>query len=255
MKPVGRGKATRGIEPKTVKALDEKKVVAWMKQSAAKPFFGASARRSASAAWTSAVAARHHLAYSAPHARRRRRRWAFPLVRRVPDRSQASNPGRCLTPWDGKDLTVARAARSFRRQDRWCGHCFVRWQTDMKPPLLRAGRVRQEATRVPRERVLVLVAIACVLIGCVQTQRVTLVAGTDPDAAACFEVCEGSSSCARACPGVIVEDGDCQGRSQRTCVAGREVDGVGTTALVVGLGVLAIAGLMSLTMSVLTPTI
>jgi len=45
VKPVGMGKATRGIEPKTVKELDEKKVVAWMKQSAAHPFFGASAKK------------------------------------------------------------------------------------------------------------------------------------------------------------------------------------------------------------------
>lgn len=45
VKPVGMGKATRGIEPKTVKDLDEKKVVAWMKQAAANPFFGASAKK------------------------------------------------------------------------------------------------------------------------------------------------------------------------------------------------------------------
>lgn len=45
VKPLGMGKATRGIEPKTVKELDEKQVVAWMKQAAAKPFFGASAKK------------------------------------------------------------------------------------------------------------------------------------------------------------------------------------------------------------------
>jgi len=45
VKPVGMGKATRGIEPKSVKELDEKKVVAWMKQSAAHPFFGASEKK------------------------------------------------------------------------------------------------------------------------------------------------------------------------------------------------------------------
>ena len=106
-----------------------------------------------------------------------------------------------------------------------------------------------------RERVLVLATVACVLTGCVHTQRVTLVAGTDPDADACFKACDGSSSCARACPGVTVEDGDCEGRSQRTCVSGREVNGAGTTVVVVGLGVLAIAGLMSLSMSLLTPAI
>jgi len=134
----------------------------------------------------------------------------------------------------------------------------------METPLLRAGRVgrqphgryrwHQLVARMPRERVLVLAAIACVLSGCVHTQRVALVARTDPDADACFKACEGSSSCARACPGVTVEDGDCEGRSERTCVSGGEVNGVATTAVVVGLGVLAIAGLMSLSMSVLTPT-
>lgn len=38
--PIGMGKATRGIEPKTVRDLDEERVVGWMKQSARKPFFG-----------------------------------------------------------------------------------------------------------------------------------------------------------------------------------------------------------------------
>lgn len=45
VKPVGMGKATRGIEPKTLKGLDDKQVLAWMKQSAANPFFGASAKK------------------------------------------------------------------------------------------------------------------------------------------------------------------------------------------------------------------
>jgi hypothetical protein len=135
----------------------------------------------------------------------------------------------------------------------------------MKTPLLRPGRVGQQpvgrhrwhqlVTRMPRERVLVLAAIACVLTGCVQTQRVTLVAGTDPDADACFKACEGSSSCARACPGVAVEDGDCQGRSERTCVSGGEVNSGARTVVVLGLGALAFAGFMYLAESVFTPTI
>jgi len=45
VKPVGMGKATRGIEPKTVKDLDEQQIVAWMKRSATNPFFGASAKK------------------------------------------------------------------------------------------------------------------------------------------------------------------------------------------------------------------
>ena len=45
VKPVGMGKATRGIEPKTLKDVDENQIVAWMKQSAANPFFGASAKK------------------------------------------------------------------------------------------------------------------------------------------------------------------------------------------------------------------
>jgi hypothetical protein len=108
---------------------------------------------------------------------------------------------------------------------------------------------------MPRERVLVLAAMACVLTGCVHTQRVTLVAETDPDADTCFKACEGSSSCARACPGVTVEDGDCQGRSERTCVSGGEVNSAETTMVVVGLGVLAIAGFMALSASLFTPAI
>lgn len=38
--PVGMGKATRGVEPKSLKQLDERQVVAWMKQAAAIPFVG-----------------------------------------------------------------------------------------------------------------------------------------------------------------------------------------------------------------------
>jgi hypothetical protein len=132
----------------------------------------------------------------------------------------------------------------------------------MKTPLLRAGQVGQQPhgrhrwhQLVTRERVLVLATMACVLTGCVHTQRVTLVAGRDPDADACFKACEGSPSCARACPGVAVEDGDCQGRSERTCVSDGEVNSAETTMVVVGLGVLAIAGFVALSMSLFTPAI
>jgi hypothetical protein len=38
--PVGMGKATRGVELASVDELDERRAVAWMKQSAAMPFFG-----------------------------------------------------------------------------------------------------------------------------------------------------------------------------------------------------------------------
>jgi hypothetical protein len=116
-------------------------------------------------------------------------------------------------------------------------------------------RWHQLVTRMPRERVLVLATMACVLTGCFHTQRVTLVAGRDPDADACFKACEGASSCARACPGVTVEDGDCQGRSERTCVSDGEVNTAETTMVVVGLGVLAIAGFMALSASLFTPAI
>ena len=106
----------------------------------------------------------------------------------------------------------------------------------------------------PRARVLVLAVIACVLVGCVQTQHVTLVAANDPDADACFNACNGSASCARACPGVTVEDGDCWGQNGRRCVSGGEVNGPATTATVVGLGSLAIVGLMYLMEAALTPS-
>jgi len=102
---------------------------------------------------------------------------------------------------------------------------------------------------------LLALAMACVLTACASPQRVTLVAGNDPDAAACFEACAGSASCARACPGVTVEDGECQRRDPRACVSGSEVSGAKTTAVVVVLGTLATVGLMSLMFAALTPTI
>ncbi|HEY4243249.1 MAG TPA: DUF1801 domain-containing protein [Kofleriaceae bacterium] len=42
--PTGMGKATRGIEPKSVAALDDRQIASWMRQSAAIPFFGAKKR-------------------------------------------------------------------------------------------------------------------------------------------------------------------------------------------------------------------
>jgi hypothetical protein len=38
--PIGMGKATRGVEPRAVKDLDERQVASWMKQAAAIPFVG-----------------------------------------------------------------------------------------------------------------------------------------------------------------------------------------------------------------------
>jgi hypothetical protein len=38
--PIGMGKATRGVELASVGDLDERQVASWMKQAAAKPFFG-----------------------------------------------------------------------------------------------------------------------------------------------------------------------------------------------------------------------
>lgn len=38
--PIGMGKATRGVEPKSVDELDERQLASWMKQAAAMPFFG-----------------------------------------------------------------------------------------------------------------------------------------------------------------------------------------------------------------------
>jgi hypothetical protein len=43
--PVAMGKATRGVEPKILADLDEKQVVAWMKQAATMPFVGAAAKK------------------------------------------------------------------------------------------------------------------------------------------------------------------------------------------------------------------
>jgi hypothetical protein len=43
--PTGMGKATRGVEPTSVADLDERQVAAWMKQSAAIPFFGGKKKR------------------------------------------------------------------------------------------------------------------------------------------------------------------------------------------------------------------
>ena len=43
--PVAMGKATRGVEIKQPAKLDEKQVVAWMKQAAAMPFLSAADRR------------------------------------------------------------------------------------------------------------------------------------------------------------------------------------------------------------------
>lgn len=38
--PIGMGKATRGVEPRSVDDLDERQVASWMKQSATMPFYG-----------------------------------------------------------------------------------------------------------------------------------------------------------------------------------------------------------------------
>ncbi|MFT3693736.1 MAG: DUF1801 domain-containing protein [Kofleriaceae bacterium] len=40
--PTGMGKTTRGVEPTSVADLDERQLAAWMKQSAANPFYSAS---------------------------------------------------------------------------------------------------------------------------------------------------------------------------------------------------------------------
>ena len=42
--PIGMGKTTRGIEPASVKAFDERQAASWMKQAAAIPFFSAKKR-------------------------------------------------------------------------------------------------------------------------------------------------------------------------------------------------------------------
>jgi hypothetical protein len=45
VKPIGMGKATRGVEPRSVNDLDERQAASWMKQAAAIPFFGAKKKR------------------------------------------------------------------------------------------------------------------------------------------------------------------------------------------------------------------
>ena len=42
--PIGMGKATRGIEPASAEDIDERLVVSWMQQAAAKPFVGGKKR-------------------------------------------------------------------------------------------------------------------------------------------------------------------------------------------------------------------
>src|SRR5689334_1987429 len=43
--PIGMGKSTRGVELTSVDGLDEQQVASWMKQAAAKPFFGGKKRK------------------------------------------------------------------------------------------------------------------------------------------------------------------------------------------------------------------
>ena len=43
--PVAMGKATRGVEPKTVADLDEKRLASWMKQAATMPFASAAKKK------------------------------------------------------------------------------------------------------------------------------------------------------------------------------------------------------------------
>jgi hypothetical protein len=43
--PTGMGKATRGVELRSVDDLDERQAASWMKQAAAKPFFGGKKKR------------------------------------------------------------------------------------------------------------------------------------------------------------------------------------------------------------------
>ncbi len=45
MTPVAMGKATRGVEPKTLADLDDKQLVAWMKQAATMPFVSAAKKK------------------------------------------------------------------------------------------------------------------------------------------------------------------------------------------------------------------
>lgn len=43
--PIGMGKTTRGVEPVTVKDLDDKQLTAWMKQAATMPFVSAAKKK------------------------------------------------------------------------------------------------------------------------------------------------------------------------------------------------------------------
>src|SRR4051812_31938388 len=45
VKPIGMGKASRGVEPTSVAELDVRQLAAWMKQAAAIPFFGGKKKR------------------------------------------------------------------------------------------------------------------------------------------------------------------------------------------------------------------
>jgi hypothetical protein len=45
--PIAMGKATRGVEPRSVRELDERQAAAWMKQAAAIPFVTAAAKKKA----------------------------------------------------------------------------------------------------------------------------------------------------------------------------------------------------------------
>jgi hypothetical protein len=85
-----------------------------------------------------------------------------------------------------------------------------------------------------RKTGLALLAAICVLAACVRTQHVTVVTPQDPDAQACFSACRATGdalTCARACPGVEVMNGDCAAHEQE-CVSGTEIDGGRTTLLV-----------------------
>jgi hypothetical protein len=42
--PIGMGKSTRGVEPRSIDDLDDRQVAAWMKQAALIPFFGGKKR-------------------------------------------------------------------------------------------------------------------------------------------------------------------------------------------------------------------
>jgi len=43
--PIGMGKATRGVEPASLKQLDERQAASWMKQAATMPFVGGKKKR------------------------------------------------------------------------------------------------------------------------------------------------------------------------------------------------------------------